>query len=49
MKVVPHQTVGMHLNIRLLTGFGQGFEEVLTIDIIVENVLPPRRHLLKTW
>ena len=40
MEVIAHETVGMHLEIRLLTGLGQRLEEILAIHLIVEDVLP---------
>ncbi|MDB6026699.1 MAG: hypothetical protein JWM68_2922, partial [Verrucomicrobiales bacterium] len=38
--MIPHQAIGMHLPPRLLAGLAQGFEEILSIDIVVINVLP---------
>src|SRR6267143_1739731 len=39
MKVVAHQTKCMHLKIRLLTCFAQGFEEEQTIGIASDDPL----------
>ena len=36
----------MHLESRFLTGFRQGFEEILAIHIIAEDVLPATAVLL---
>jgi hypothetical protein len=41
MKVVAHQTIGMHLPISLLTRLRQRFEKILPIHVIVVNVLAP--------
>ena len=40
MKMIAHEAVRMHLEIRFLTGFSQGLEEVLAVHIIGEDVLP---------
>jgi hypothetical protein len=43
---VSHQTIGMNLKASLLASFSEGFEEILMIDIIVEDVFPaiPTAH-----
>jgi hypothetical protein len=40
MKIVAHQAPGMDLKAGLLAGFSKGFEEILTINIIVKDVFP---------
>src|ERR1039458_1857633 len=40
VEVVSHQAIRMDLPAGLLASLGQGFEEVLAIDIINKNVLP---------
>jgi hypothetical protein len=40
MKMVAHQAIGMDLPTGLLAGLSQGFEKVLAVHIINENVLP---------
>ena len=39
--MLPHQTVGMRLEARLLSGFGRGLENVVPVDIVLEDLLPP--------
>ena len=39
MIVIAHQAIGMHLPAGLMTGFGQGFEEILPVHTIQEDVL----------
>jgi len=39
--MVAHQAVRMDLPIRLLADFGEGLKEILPVDIIQKNVLPP--------
>jgi hypothetical protein len=41
MKVVAHQTIGMHPPICFLTGFRQRFEEILPVHLIMVNILTP--------
>ncbi len=41
VKMVGHQAIGMDLPTGLLTGFGERFQEVLKVHVIVEDVLPP--------
>jgi hypothetical protein len=31
----------MHVKVRLETGFGDRLEKIVTIDLVVEDVLPP--------
>jgi hypothetical protein len=53
MEVVAHQTIGMHFEAGLLAGFGEGLQEVLSVDVVLENVLPavPAAHDMAdgTW
>ena len=39
MKVIRHQTIGMHLKTGLLASFSQRFQKILPIDIIQEDIL----------
>ena len=39
MVMVAHQAKGMHLPIRLLTGLGQGLDEVMPVHVVQEDVL----------
>jgi hypothetical protein len=41
MKVITHQTIGMHLPIGFLARLGERFEKILPIHIIVVYVLAP--------
>ena len=38
MKVIAHETVGMHLEIRYLTAFGHRLKKIHAIHFIVEVV-----------
>jgi hypothetical protein len=46
MKVVAHQTIGMHPPIGLWTGFRQRFEEILPVHLILVNMLTPSPRLI---
>ena len=37
VKMIGHQTIGMHLPGGLTTGFGQGLEEALSIFVVAED------------
>jgi hypothetical protein len=37
--MIAHQTIGMHLPLRLLTGLLQGGEKLLAVQIVLENIL----------
>ena len=39
MKIVGHEAIGVHLEARLWAGLGQGFQEVLPIDIVEKDVI----------
>jgi hypothetical protein len=41
MKMIPHQTVGMHLPAGLLTRRTQGLEKTFSIQIVPKNLLTP--------
>ena len=41
MHMIGHEAVGMHLPVRLLARFGQGFDEVLPVNIVGEYPLLP--------
>ena len=41
VEMIPHQAVGMHLPISLLTSFGKRLEKIVPVDIINEYVLLP--------
>jgi hypothetical protein len=41
MKMIGHQAISVNLPIGFLACLGQGSDEVLSINIILENVLPP--------
>jgi len=41
VKVIAHQTIGMYLPTRFVTGFGQGPKKVLPINIVMKNILAP--------
>ncbi len=43
MKMIAHQTVGIHLPPALLAGNTQGLEKALSIQIIPKNLLPAGR------
>ena len=40
MKVVVHEAISMHLPTALLTGFGQGFEETVSVHVVEKYVFP---------
>ena len=39
--MVSHEAIGVHLSAGFLAGFGQGFEEIMTIDVVEEYILAP--------
>src|SRR5580765_8252374 len=39
MKMIAHETIGVHLPISLLAGFTECFQKALAIEVIQENVL----------
>jgi hypothetical protein len=41
MKMIAHQTVGVHLPAGLLAGCPQGPEKISSIQIIAKNLLTP--------
>jgi len=41
MKIIPHQTEGMDLPIRLDASFVQGFKETLPVGVIAEDGFAP--------
>jgi hypothetical protein len=41
MVVIAHEAVGMHLPAGFLTGLDQCFEEILPVNVVQENVIPP--------
>jgi hypothetical protein len=41
MEMVRHQAICMHLGSSFQAGLGKRLDEVLAIDIIEENILPP--------
>jgi hypothetical protein len=48
VEVIAHQTVGVHLKSRLLTGLRQRFDEILAVRIGLKDV-PLPLALLITW
>jgi len=46
VKMITHQATGMHLEPCLLAGLRQGLEELLSSDIILEDLIPaiPAAH-----
>jgi hypothetical protein len=41
MKMIAHQTVGMHLPAALLAGGAQGREKALSIQMVPKNLFTP--------
>src|SRR5687768_18375338 len=41
VKMVPHEAIGVHLPAGFLAGFGQRFEEIMTANVVEEDILAP--------
>ena len=39
-KVIAHQTIRMDIEAALLAGLGQGLEDILPVNVVLEDVLP---------
>ena len=37
VKMVSHQAIGVHLPAGFLTGFGQRFEKIVTVNVVQED------------